>query len=94
MVGNISTRAGYKGRTDIGGGARVDKNDVHVECLGDPDEANTVIGLLRNKLEEEHPWENGLLRIQAEMMNLMAHVATPSEINQRPQSLLPIESSG
>lgn len=93
MAGNISTRAGDKGRTDIGGGARVDKDDVRVECLGDLDEANSAIGLLRSKLENEHPSENGLLRIQTEMMNLMAHVATPSEINQRPQSPLPIESS-
>jgi cob(I)alamin adenosyltransferase len=45
MAGNISTRAGDKGPTDIGGGERVDKDDVRVECLGDLDEANTAIGL-------------------------------------------------
>ena len=93
MAGNISTRAGDKGRTCLGGGARVDKDDVRVECLGDLDEANSAIGLLRSKLENEHPWVNGLLRIQTEMMNLMAHVATPSKINPRPQSPLPVESS-
>jgi ATP:cob(I)alamin adenosyltransferase len=82
MAGNISTRAGDKGPTDIGGGERVDKDDVRVECLGDLDEANSAIGLLRSKLENEHPWVNGLLRIQTEMMNLMAHVGKRPSILQ------------
>ena len=91
--GNISTRAGDKGKTGIGGGARVDKDDARIECLGDLDEANSSIGLLRSKLEAGHPWETGLRRIQTDMMNLMAHVATPSEISPRPQAPLPLESA-
>ena len=93
MAGNISTRAGDKGKTGIGGGTRVDKDDARIECLGDLDEANSALGLLRCKLPAAHPWEDGLKRIQTEMMNLMAHVATPSEIDPRPQSPLPTESS-
>lgn len=93
MAGNISTRAGDKGKTGIGGGTRVDKDDARIECLGDLDEANSTIGLLRCKLAPQHPWEDGLKRIQTEMMNLMAHVATPSDIDPRPQSPLPTESS-
>ena len=93
MSGNISTRAGDKGKTGVGGGARVDKDDARIECLGDLDEANSMLGLLRSKLPADHPWEDGLKRIQTEMMNLMAHVATPSEVDPRPQSPLPTESS-
>lgn len=93
MSGNISTRAGDKGKTGIGGGTRVDKDDARIECLGDLDEANSTLGLLRCKLEKDHPWEDGLKRIQTEMMNLMAHVATPSEIDPRPKAPLPSESS-
>ncbi|CAA6677439.1 MULTISPECIES: cob(I)yrinic acid a,c-diamide adenosyltransferase [unclassified Lentimonas] len=93
MAGNISTRAGDKGKTGVGGGGRVDKDDARIECLGDLDEANSSLGLLRSKLPADHPWEDGLRRIQTEMMNLMAHVATPSEVDPRPASPLPTESS-
>ena len=93
MAGNISTRAGDKGKTGIGGGTRVDKDDARIECLGELDEANSALGLLRCKLEKDHPWEEGLKRIQTEMMNLMGHVATPSEIEPRPAVPLPTDSS-
>lgn len=91
--GNISTRAGDKGRTGIGGGGRVDKDDPRIECIGELDEANSMIGLLRSALEADHPWEDGLKRIQTEMMNLMAHVARPSDATPRPEVPLPEDSS-
>ncbi|MBC2607728.1 cob(I)yrinic acid a,c-diamide adenosyltransferase [Pelagicoccus albus] len=90
--GIISTRAGDKGRTGVGGGGRVDKDDARIEALGDLDETNSVIGVLRSLLPAEHDWEEGLRRIQTEMMNLMGHVATPSDV-ERPQSIpLPDEA--
>ena len=92
-TGNISTRAGDKGRTGIGGGSRVDKDDARIECLGELDEANSSIGLLRSKLDAHHSWEDGLRRIQTEVMNLMSHVATPACVLPRPASPLPTESS-
>ena len=91
--GNISTRSGDKGKTGIRGGARVDKDDARIECLGEIDEANSMIGLLRSKLSAEHPWESGLKRIQTEMMNLMGHVATPSDFEPKPAAELPTESA-
>ena len=91
--GNISTRAGDKGKTGIGGGGRVDKDGARIECLGELDEANSVIGLLRCKLAAEHPWEDGLKRIQTEMMNLMGHVARPSTAEKKAAVPLPTESA-
>lgn len=91
--GNISTRAGDKGTTGIGGGGRVDKDDARIEALGDLDEANSVIGVLRCKLPEGHDWDVGLHRIQVEMMNLMGHVATPSDSARRPSGPLPKEEA-
>lgn len=90
--GNISTRTGDKGTTGVGGGGRVDKDDVRIECLGDLDEATSVIGVLRSKLPAEHDWEKPLSRIQTELMNLMGHVATPSDAPRRPSIPLPEES--
>ncbi|MDQ8203135.1 cob(I)yrinic acid a,c-diamide adenosyltransferase [Pelagicoccus sp. SDUM812003] len=89
----ISTRGGDKGRTGTGGPDRVFKDDPRIEALGDLDEANCVLGLLRSKLPPEHDWEAGLKRIQTEMMNLMGHVATPSNSPRQPSVPLPEESS-
>lgn len=91
--GNISTRSGDKGTTGVGGGGRVDKDDARIEALGDLDEANSVIGVLRSLLPPDHDWEEGLRRIQTEMMNLMGHVATPSTSKRQPTVPLPDESS-
>ncbi|MEM9157682.1 MAG: cob(I)yrinic acid a,c-diamide adenosyltransferase [Verrucomicrobiota bacterium] len=90
--GNISTKAGDKGTTRIGGGSRVDKDNIRVECLGDLDEANSTIGYLRSKLPPEHSWDEGLARIQTEMMNLMSHVATPSNAEKPSTAPLPTDT--
>ncbi len=92
MKGNISTKAGDRGRTSVVGGVRVDKDDPRIECLGALDEVNCTLGLLRAKLDQDHDWEPGLRRIQTEIMNLMAHVATPSSVDAKPQTPLPDES--
>ena len=75
--------------TSIIGGQRLAKDDPRVECLGELDEANSYLGLLRSKLEADHQWETGLQRIQTEMMNLMSHVATPSGHEPKPRVPLP-----
>ncbi len=89
MKGNISTKAGDRGRTSVVGGLKVDKDDSRIECLGELDEANSGLGLLRSKLEPGHDWELGLRRAQTEIMNLMSHVATPGCVEARPQTPLP-----
>lgn len=91
--GNISTRAGDKGRTGIGGGGRVDKDDKRIEALGDLDELNSFIGLLRTHLDQSHDWDPHFVQIQTELMNLMGHVATPSDAERRPALPLPEEAT-
>lgn len=93
MKGNISTRAGDKGTTGVGGGGRVNKNNIRIHCLGDLDEANSFIGLLRTKLPKGHDWEEKLQEIQTELMNLMGHVATPSTSEKQPTIPLPEDAS-
>jgi len=89
--GNISTRGGDKGKTSDFAGQRVSKSYIRIQCLGDLDEANSFIGLLRTKLPKDHTWENGLREISTELMNLMAHVATPSTAAKQPSVPLPEE---
>jgi len=87
--GVISTRGGDKGRTSIVGGMRVDKDDIRIETLGTLDEVTSFIGLLRCKLESGHDWDERLGQIQIDLMNLMAHVATPSTVEKKPTVPLP-----
>jgi cob(I)alamin adenosyltransferase len=75
----IYTKKGDKGTTGLFGGKRVYKDDVRVECVGTLDEVNSTIGMLRVKLGVEHEWQANLHRIQKDMMDMMSHLARPSD---------------
>ncbi len=74
----IYTRTGDKGWTGISGGGRVPKDDIRMEATGCLDELNAVIGIVRSLLPQEHAWQSLLHTIQADLMGIMSHVATPS----------------
>lgn len=74
----IYTRGGDKGKTGIHGGERVDKDDIRIEANGCIDELNSMIGVVRSFLHQDHEWQNLLFKIQSEIMVVMSHVATPS----------------
>ena len=85
---NIYTRRGDKGQTGVFGGKREYKDAPRLECLGALDEVNSTIGYLRSKLGEEHEWQPNLHRIQKDMMNMMSHLARPSDakkVNENPK---------
>lgn len=75
----IYTKKGDKGTTGLFGGKRVPKDDVRVECYGTLDEVNSTIGLLRVKLGPTHEWQAKLHKIQKDMMDMMSHLARPSD---------------
>lgn len=79
MVKRIYTRTGDKGTTDIGGGLRVDKDDVRIEANGSIDELNTVIGIVRTMIDSDDTRQPLLYNIQNTLMGLMSIVATPSD---------------
>lgn len=84
----IYTRGGDKGKTGIHGGRRVDKDDIRIEANGCIDELNSMIGVVRSFLPQEHEWQILLFKIQTEIMIVMSHVATPSEIREKNPNLL------
>lgn len=78
----IYTRGGDKGKTGIHGGQRVEKDNIRIEANGCLDELNSMIGVVRAYIPKEHGWQQLLFRIQRELMVVMSHVATPSDIRE------------
>lgn len=79
----IYTRGGDKGQTGIHGGERVDKDDIRIEANGCVDELNSMIGVVRSFLPQDHEWQILLFTIQSEIMAIMSHIATPSKIRDK-----------
>ena len=76
----IYTKGGDKGKTGIRGGQRVDKDDIRIEANGALDELNSVIGVVRAFLPQNHDWQKLLFHIQKELMTVMSQVATLSSL--------------
>ncbi len=89
----IYTRKGDAGTCGLFGGSRVDKDDPRVECYGTFDEANSTIGLMRSKLPLDHPWQERLQRIQRDLMDMMSHLARPSDCPKENTNPLPESST-
>ena len=85
----IYTKKGDGGKTALFGGRRVDKDDVRVECYGTLDEANSTIGLMRSKLGDSHPWQKNLQKIQKDLMDMMSHLARPSDSHKENTNPMP-----
>jgi len=75
----IYTRKGDTGMTGVFGGKRESKDSARIECNGALDEANSTIGLLRSKLGNNHEWQPNLHKIQKDLMDMMSHLARPSD---------------
>jgi cob(I)alamin adenosyltransferase len=74
----IYTRTGDTGETGLVDGSRVSKAHPRMAAIGDVDEANSAIGVAIAALEEG-PAREMLTRIQNEMFDLGADLATPGE---------------
>ena len=79
----IYTRSGDKGKTGIHGGQRVDKDNIRIEANGCLDELNSMLGVVRAYLPDKHDFDGLLFSIQTEIMVVMSHVATPSDIREK-----------
>ena len=74
----IYTRTGDAGETGLVDGSRVSKADSRMAAIGDVDEANSAIGVALAAAVAE-PWQGMLARIQNEMFDLGADLATPGD---------------
>ena len=93
----IYTRGGDAGQTSLGRGERVAKHDIRVEAYGTTDEANSVIGLARNAIaragakDPRFDEADAMLgRIQNDLFDLGADLATPEGMTKRDEPALRI----
>ena len=82
-LSKIYTRTGDAGTTGLGDGSRVAKDDLRIEALGDVDELNAVIGLLRaqitaSAIADKASWDQSLSLIQHWLFDLGGEVCIPN----------------
>ena len=92
-LNRIYTKAGDKGQTSLVGGQRVPKDALRIECYGTIDELNAFIGMATVSAADVVPSLEAILRrIQHELFNLGAILATPPEkIHPRQARITPAE---
>ena len=77
-LNKIYTRTGDDGTTGLVDGSRVSKDGRRMEAIGAVDEANSAIGLAAVALDKGPP-ADALLRIQNDLFDCGADIATPGE---------------
>ncbi len=77
VLNRIYTRTGDGGQTKLATGETVDKFDLRVEAYGAVDELNAVVGLVRLAGGDGDRLDPMLGRIQNELFDLGADLATP-----------------
>lgn len=78
----IYTKTGDAGETGLFGGPRVSKDHVRIEAFGTVDELNSHLGLVRT-LPVADGFDLMLRRIQCELFDLGAQLATPGAAKER-----------
>jgi cob(I)alamin adenosyltransferase len=82
-LNRIYTRTGDKGLTRLSTGQPVSKASLRVEAYGAVDETNAVIGVARQHTKNDAELDALLERIQNDLFDLGADLATPEQ-NEKP----------
>ena len=84
VLNKIYTKTGDDGTTGLGSGERRKKYDLRVAAYGTVDETNACIGLARLHLADNGDLDAALMRIQNDLFDLGADLATP-ETGEKPE---------
>ena len=96
-LSKIYTRTGDTGTTGLGDGSRVAKDDLRIHALGDVDELNAIIGVLRaqissSQIVDQASWDKSLSLIQHWLFDLGGEVCIPNYNMVLPLSVEFLES--
>jgi cob(I)alamin adenosyltransferase len=89
-LNRIYTRAGDAGATRLATGETVSKSDARVEAYGAVDETNACLGMARLHTAGDAAFDTLLGRIQNELFDLGADLATPPRAGETEGSALRI----
>jgi cob(I)alamin adenosyltransferase len=92
VLNRIYTKTGDGGRTRLASGATVSKSDPRVEAYGAVDELNSVIGIARLHSGQNDRIDAMLGRIQNELFDLGADLATPLDPPPKWEALRVVDS--
>jgi cob(I)alamin adenosyltransferase len=87
-INKVYTKTGDDGTTALVGGDRVPKDSPRIDCYGTVDELNAVLGMVRVALGRSQAQARLLpivVRVQNELFNLGAELATPDETRRSRQ---------
>ncbi|WP_421579836.1 cob(I)yrinic acid a,c-diamide adenosyltransferase [Shinella sp. M31] len=91
-LNKIYTRTGDDGTTGLVDGPRRKKHDLRVESYGAVDETNSCIGLVRQHLVDHSDLDRMIVRIQNDLFDLGADLATPEtgkKLDYEPLRIVP-----
>jgi cob(I)alamin adenosyltransferase len=87
LLNRIYTRAGDAGTTRLASGETISKASPRVAAYGDVDELNAVIGLVRLETAGDEALDPVLARVQNDLFDLGADLATPPRKDGAPEAL-------
>jgi cob(I)alamin adenosyltransferase len=90
ILNRIYTRTGDDGSTGLGNGERRHKSDLRVAAYGTVDETNSALGMARLSTMDQPELDAILARIQNDLFDLGADLATPPEPDEAPGQALRI----
>ncbi|MBN8723053.1 MAG: cob(I)yrinic acid a,c-diamide adenosyltransferase [Acidobacteria bacterium] len=79
-ITRVYTRTGDQGKTGLVDGSRVSKANIRVDAYGDVDELNSLLGLVRVKIDDEE-LDGVLAIIQNDLFIVGSDLASPLSIN-------------
>lgn len=92
-LNRIYTRTGDAGTTRLATGQSVSKADLRVEAYGAVDETNACVGMARVHTAGEAAFDAMLARIQNELFDLGADLATPPRAEEVEGSVLRVSDA-
>ncbi len=75
-ITRVTTRRGDAGETSLADGSSIAKSSDRIHTVGAVDELNSFVGWLRAKLDDPEIFDATLGRLQQELFDLGAHLAT------------------
>lgn len=90
-LSKISTKTGDTGETGLGDGSRISKSSERISVIGDADELNSWVGVLRSELPEDDEFQPVLNQIQHDLFDLGGELCVPGYRALSPEMLSGVE---